>query len=108
MPVIKSAKKKLRQDKKRTIVNKTLKEAFVKAVKKARKNPTEKVLQETTSIIDKTVKAGIIHKNKAARLKSSLAKALAQKHPRASAPAAKVTKPTAKPKSPAKKSPKKS
>lgn len=74
MPVIKSAKKKLRKDKKRELVNKALKTLFKKTVKLAEKTPTEANIRKAVKIIDKTAKKNIIHKNKAARLKSKLSK----------------------------------
>ncbi|MCL5435218.1 MAG: 30S ribosomal protein S20 [Patescibacteria group bacterium] len=74
MPVIKSAKKKLRKDKKRELANKTLKNLFKKAVKLAEKTPTETNIRKAVRVIDKTAKKNIIHKNKAARIKSKLAK----------------------------------
>ncbi len=74
MPVIKSAKKKLRVDKKRESANKKM-EALVNAsIKKAQRKPTPKSIQEAFSIIDKGVKKNIIHKNKASRIKSRLSK----------------------------------
>ncbi len=79
MPVTKSAKKKLRQDKKRTLENKKIKNLLRDAIKKARKNPSEKNIIQATKLIDKAVKKYIIHKNKAARLKSSLSKLLSKK-----------------------------
>ncbi len=74
MPVIKSAKKKLRQDKKRTIENKKVLTITKKLIKKARKEVSKKIILEAVKSIDKAVKKGIFHKNKAARLKSQLAK----------------------------------
>lgn len=73
MPVIKSAKKKLRQDRKRTAVNMQTKQDYREAIKDAKKNPTKKVAtQKAYSAIDTAVKKNVIHKNKAARLKSQL------------------------------------
>lgn len=80
MPVTKSAKKKLRQDKKRTLENRKVKNLLRDAIKKARKNPAEKNIIQATKLIDKAVKKYIIHKNKAARLKSSLSKLTAKKN----------------------------
>lgn len=74
MPVTKQARKKLRKDKKRTEKNLKIKEGFKKAVKNTRKSPTVKKLSEASKVIDKAAKNGTIHKNKAARLKSRLAK----------------------------------
>lgn len=79
MPVIKSAIKKLRQDKKREKRNSVLKNNLKDTVKKARKNPTEKLLRDVFSLADKASKNHIIHKSKAARIKSSLAKLLPKK-----------------------------
>lgn len=74
MPVIKSAKKKLRQDKKREQLNSKIKLSFRNAVKDAEKNKTFEKVKLATKLIDKASKKGIIHKNKAARLKSRLSK----------------------------------
>ena len=76
MPVIKSAKKKLRKDRKLTLQNRSVKNLFKKAIKDAEKSPTEKTVREATKIIDKTAKKNIIHKNKASRIKSVLSKLL--------------------------------
>ena len=73
MPVIKSAIKKLRQDKKRTAVNKKIiqqVDSVVKAIKKSKKV----TIDEAYSKIDRAAKKGLIHSNKAARLKSQLSK----------------------------------
>lgn len=94
MPVIKSAKKKLRKDIKRTKENKKLKIQAVAALKKARKSPTEKIVREAFSLVDKAAKKNIFHKNKAARIKSTLAKLLKGKTKPADAKTAK--KPLAK------------
>lgn len=74
MPVIKSAKKKLRQDKKRERTNKILRTAFRDAVKKARKSKTSENIIRAVKLTDKVAKKKLIHKNKAARIKSSLSK----------------------------------
>lgn len=79
MPAIKSAKKKLRVDKKRTSANKKMEALINVSIKKAQRKPTPKSIQEAFSIIDKGVKKNIIHKNKAARLKSRLSKLLNKK-----------------------------
>ncbi|MGA2968091.1 MAG: 30S ribosomal protein S20 [Candidatus Levyibacteriota bacterium] len=95
MPVIKSAKKKLKQDKKRQKANNFLRTTFKDAVKEAQKTKTAEKVRKAVSLVDKAVKKGLIHKNKAARIKSRLSK-LAK-------PAAKAktsTKPAAKKKTP--------
>ena len=79
MPITRSAKKKLRQDKKRQKTNTAAKNAVHDAVKNYRKKPTEKMLSETFSLLDRALKKNLIHKNKVARLKSSLSKLLTSK-----------------------------
>lgn len=74
MPILKNAKKKLRQDKKRTIHNKKIKDALKLFLKKAKTKKTPESVSEAFSSIDKAVKHHLIHKNKAARVKSSLSK----------------------------------
>ena len=91
MPVIKSAKKKLRVDKKRESANKKIIALVEKAIKKAEKTPTLKSVQNAFSSIGKAVKNKVIHKNKAARLKSRLSKLISKK--------SKVKSGTTKPKS---------
>lgn len=74
MPVTKQARKKLRKDRKREVKNQELKAGFKKIVKNTRKSPSIKRLSQASKIIDKAAKKGIIHKNKAARIKSRLTK----------------------------------
>lgn len=77
MPIIKSAKKKLRQDIKRTEKNKAQKNHLKSAFKKALKAPTEESARTIQTVIDKAAKQNIIHKNKAAHMKSRIAKVYA-------------------------------
>lgn len=79
MPVIKSAKKKLRADRKREPINEKIKSFIKKTLKKAETKPNPKTINEAFSIIDKGVKKNIIHKNKASRLKSKLSRLLKTK-----------------------------
>lgn len=74
MPVLKHAKKKLRQDVKRTRQNKRVKTLYKDLLKKAKATPNTETMSAAFSSIDKAAKLFVIHKNKAARLKSSLAK----------------------------------
>lgn len=87
MPVIKSAKKKLRQDKKRTIDRAKYEVAMKDAVKKAVVSTTVKTVTDAVSLLDKAVKRHIMHANKAARIKSRLAHLL---NPKGTEKAAKV------------------
>ena len=72
MPVIKSAIKKLRKDRKREKENEKLRTALERAIRQAKMSPSK--TNAAYSAIDRAVKRNIIHKNKAARIKSSLSK----------------------------------
>ncbi len=72
MPITLSAKKALRRDRRRAIVNRRLRDQLKKVLKRARKNPTEKLLNQANSLLDQAARKRIIHPNKAARLKSRL------------------------------------
>lgn len=74
MPITKSAKKALRRDRRRAVINKLIKEKLKKVISLARKKPSQETLKQATSALDQAVKKGLIHKNKASRLKSRLAK----------------------------------
>ena len=89
MPVIKSAKKKLKQDKKRTLANKKLKDLMKMAVKTAGKKSSEENISKAFRAIDKAAKANVIHKNKAARMKSALSKTSLVKTAKVATPAKK-------------------
>jgi small subunit ribosomal protein S20 len=74
MPILKHAKKKLKQDKKRTVRNKKVKDLFKKLVKTAKVEKTAESLSKAFSAVDKAAKKNIIPANRAARMKSSLSK----------------------------------
>ncbi len=79
MPVIRSAKKKLKVDRKRESSNKKT-EAFINLViKKTQRKPTPENIQKAFKAIDKGTKKDIFHKNKAARIKSRLSKLVIKK-----------------------------
>lgn len=78
MPVIRSARKKLRQDRKKEKRNNILRKLLAQTVKKAQKNITAKSLQDSFRLIDKATKNGLIHKNKGAHIKSALSKLLSK------------------------------
>ena len=80
MPIIKSAKKKLKQDKKRTQKNLRYEIAYKKIIDQVKKHKKadkafhlNEYLKKAYSAIDKAAKQKIIHKNKAARLKAKVA-----------------------------------
>jgi small subunit ribosomal protein S20 len=74
MPIIKSAKKRMRQEKKRSAINRNKKENLKILVKNVRADKTVSSLTAVFSALDKAAKTGLIHKNKADRLKSRLSK----------------------------------
>ena len=73
----KSAEKRLRQEKKRTLHNKYYAKTMRNAVRKLRamtdKEEALKLYPSVQKMLDKLAKTNIIHKNKASNLKSSLA-----------------------------------
>jgi len=79
MPIIIGAKKALRQNKKRHLLNSQKKLALKNLVKKTMKSKAKKDLSLVYSFADKAAKSGIIHKNKARRIKSRLAKIASKK-----------------------------
>ncbi len=72
MPLLKSATKKLRQDKKREKANDEIRKMLRETVKKIMKGKEAVKAGEAFSLIDKAAKKNLIHKNKAARLKSRI------------------------------------
>lgn len=75
MANIKSAKKRVLIAKARTDANKSARSALKTAIKKARAEDADAAVIKAASItVDKAAGKGLIHKNKAARLKSQLAK----------------------------------
>lgn len=79
MPVIKSAKKKLKVDRKRESYNKKVRSLINSTIKKTQKKPTQESVRKAFRVIDMGVKKDILHKNKAARIKSRLSKLLGRK-----------------------------
>jgi small subunit ribosomal protein S20 len=107
MPIIKSAKKRVRVAEKATIRNvktkrnlRTALKAFHKAITGGEKDAADKH-SDAQSNLDKAVKKGVMHKNKAARQKAQLAKAA--KAAAVAAPAKKAAPKKAAAKAPAKK-----
>lgn len=84
MPITKSAKKALRQSKRRQKRNLAKKEVYKKAIKTYKNLIAEKKLEEAKKqlalvykTLDKAAKTSAIKKNKASRLNSRLAKKIA-------------------------------
>lgn len=83
MPIIESAKKRVRSSKKKEKVNRKWKDRVKDAIKdyeelieENKVEEAEEQLKETKSVIDKAVKNNILHQNNAARKKSRLSKML--------------------------------
>lgn len=76
MPIIKSAIKKLRQGEKKRARNLVTKGAIKKLLDAFKKKPVPGAYSKLVSALDKAAKKNLIHKNKAARLKSRLSKLL--------------------------------
>ncbi len=84
-PIIKSAKKALRQSKKRKALNIKKKDRMKKIIKELRVFVDEKKIEEAKNFlpkvykaIDKAAKSGVIKKNTAARKKSRLTRIVNQ------------------------------
>ncbi|HUW21274.1 MAG TPA: 30S ribosomal protein S20 [Candidatus Bathyarchaeia archaeon] len=86
MPITKSAKKALRRDRRKKLKNLLIRNKLKKVLKSTLKQPNLSIQADASRIIDRAAKKGVIHKNKAARLKSRLTKlinkaSLAKKSP---------------------------
>jgi ribosomal protein S20 len=73
MPIIKSAKKRVRTANKAAVRNSKTKRSLRTAFKAFGKTPSADSHAAAQSNVDKAVKKGLIHKNKAARMKKRLA-----------------------------------
>jgi len=85
MPIIKSAKKALRQNIRRRKTNvkrktelKSVIKQFKKLVIEGKKEEAQKYLSQVYKKLDKSAKINLIKKNKASRIKSRLSKKLAK------------------------------
>jgi ribosomal protein S20 len=74
MPITKSAIKKARVDKKRTLANMSAKGRIKTTIREVRANPTAKTLKALYSAMDLAVKHHLVTKGHAARLKSRIAR----------------------------------
>ena len=74
MPLLKNAKKALRVSQRRQAINRRVRTRVKTFSDKVRQTMNEADLGAAYSAIDKSVKKKLMHKNKAARLKSQLAK----------------------------------
>lgn len=79
-----SSKKRVRRNSKRALRNKSIRSQYKTYVGKAQKEisggdieAAEQAVKQAISILDKTARRGILHRNNAARRKSQLVKRLA-------------------------------
>lgn len=79
MPVTASAKKALRRDRRRTAVNLTIRSQIRTLRIQALQEPSPEHVAAVFSVIDRAAKKQVIHKNKAARLKSRLSALIRRK-----------------------------
>ena len=77
MPIIRSAQKKMRSDSRKRQYNLQRKSVVKQAIKAMEKEPTKENFSTAQKALDKAAKTNVIHKNKAARLKSRLSKKIA-------------------------------
>lgn len=82
MPQTLSAKKALRQDRRRTAIAAKTKLAYKKAIKEARQGKTKTSLSKAFSLLDQAAKKRVIHKKRANRLKKRLTKLIKTKPPK--------------------------
>jgi small subunit ribosomal protein S20 len=74
MPVTKTAKRALKGSKIKAQINRKIISSLEMAIRIAKKSKKEKDISKAASLTDRAQKKHAIHKNKAARIKSSLAK----------------------------------
>ena len=85
MPNLKTAKKNLRKTKKRTALNKQYKNKIDYLIRKIKNGVKEEaknlqeLLKNLYKAVDKAAKEKVIHKNKASRIKSKMAKLIKNK-----------------------------
>jgi len=79
MPNHKSAEKRMRQNEKRRVINRSNRTKVRTYIKKLRsaldsgqKQEVDQILPDVISVIDKSVQKGVLHANAAARYKSRL------------------------------------
>ena len=80
MPVSASAKKALRRDRAREAVNKPIRSRMHNVLRQASEEQSPEIIPQVYSIVDRAAKKHIIHKNKAARLKSRIQRTIGKKN----------------------------
>ncbi len=79
MPVTVTAKRALRSSKRKQDMNRIITARLEGALRVARRDKKQKDITTAMSYIDRASKKGLIHRNKAARIKSQLSKLAKQK-----------------------------
>ena len=74
MPVTKSAKRALRGSGVKQSINKIIISKLEAAIRSAKKSKTPIKISKASSLADRAAKKHVLHKNKAARIKSQLSK----------------------------------
>jgi len=74
MPVTKTAKRALRSSHRKEAINKRLTTRLEIAIRQAKLKKTAQSVQLAASLADRAAKKGIIHRRRAARIKSRLSK----------------------------------
>ncbi len=92
MPVTKTAKRALRGSIKKHAINQTMEMRLETAIRKVKKTKSAESVRTASSLADRAAKKKIIHKNKAARIKSSLSKLLVKTPAKKAAPKKKSPK----------------
>lgn len=96
MPILPSAKKALRSSRAKAVVNSRIKSRVRSTQKQMMADPTQGNLESAYRAIDKAAKKHLFHINKAARLKSQIAKLLSSQPAKAKKIASKKTSATKK------------
>ena len=78
MPILQNAKKALRVSKRKAEINQPVRSRLKTAVDAVKKKADSDTMSTAFSAIDKAVKRNVIHRKKAARIKSQLAKSAAK------------------------------
>ena len=92
MPVTTTAKRALRGSKNKASINKIILGKLEVATRIARKSKTAEKIIAAISLADRAAKKKVIHKNKAARIKSQMSKLLPKTSKAASKPVKKSSK----------------
>ena len=79
MPVTKTAKRAQRSSKKKLSVNTAVRKNLEVALRLAKKGKSQEKILKAISLVDRAAKKHVIHKNKAAHIKSVLSKLLSGK-----------------------------